>query len=213
MMYKNFIFGGILIHHGVKGQKWGVRNGPPYPVSSSRKDIMKKIPKDVVFISGSSKTQDKTSPYYRKSLSKGLKNDINKEIKKNSTIIVGDAPGIDRQVQDYLKKKNYKNVEVYSPGKKARYIADNKWKNVKVDAPEYEEMSPEWLRQKDIAMTKRATKGIAVILPNGGAGATRNNIDRLIDSYKDVKIYQISDDKLKDGEIFIEDYLKERRTK
>ena len=23
-----------LYHHGIKGQKWGVRNGPPYPLSS-----------------------------------------------------------------------------------------------------------------------------------------------------------------------------------
>ena len=23
---------GYLIHHGIKGQKWGVRNGPPYPI-------------------------------------------------------------------------------------------------------------------------------------------------------------------------------------
>lgn len=22
----------ILVHHGIKGQKWGVRNGPPYPI-------------------------------------------------------------------------------------------------------------------------------------------------------------------------------------
>ncbi len=24
-----------LMHHGVKGQKWGVRNGPPYPIDRS----------------------------------------------------------------------------------------------------------------------------------------------------------------------------------
>ena len=26
-----------LYHHGVKGQKWGVRNGPPYPLDASQK--------------------------------------------------------------------------------------------------------------------------------------------------------------------------------
>lgn len=25
-----------LVHHGVKGQKWGKRNGPPYPLDSSK---------------------------------------------------------------------------------------------------------------------------------------------------------------------------------
>lgn len=25
----------VLYHHGVKGQKWGVRNGPPYPVKNA----------------------------------------------------------------------------------------------------------------------------------------------------------------------------------
>lgn len=24
-----------LFHHGIKGQKWGVRNGPPYPLAKS----------------------------------------------------------------------------------------------------------------------------------------------------------------------------------
>lgn len=28
---------GYLIHHGIKGQKWGVRNGPPYPLKDSVK--------------------------------------------------------------------------------------------------------------------------------------------------------------------------------
>ncbi|MCD8159076.1 MAG: hypothetical protein LUD77_09345 [Clostridiales bacterium] len=39
-----------LCHHGIKGQKWGVRNGPPYPLkknenkveNSKKSDIIKK---------------------------------------------------------------------------------------------------------------------------------------------------------------------------
>ena len=27
-----------LFHHGIKGQKWGVRNGPPYPLEKSHKN-------------------------------------------------------------------------------------------------------------------------------------------------------------------------------
>lgn len=32
MMYNNYIVGGVLYHHGIHGQKWGKRNGPPYPL-------------------------------------------------------------------------------------------------------------------------------------------------------------------------------------
>lgn len=30
-----------LLHHGIKGQKWGVRNGPPYPLErgNQKKDF------------------------------------------------------------------------------------------------------------------------------------------------------------------------------
>lgn len=29
-----------LYHHGIKGQKWGVRNGPPYPLE---KTVLKRV--------------------------------------------------------------------------------------------------------------------------------------------------------------------------
>lgn len=32
----------ILIHHGIKGQKWGVKNGPPYPLGASQKSPAEK---------------------------------------------------------------------------------------------------------------------------------------------------------------------------
>lgn len=33
-MNKTVIYGSYLYHHGIKGQKWGVENGPPYPLGS-----------------------------------------------------------------------------------------------------------------------------------------------------------------------------------
>lgn len=154
--------------------------------------LMKKDLTDSVFISGSSKTQDKESGYYRKSLPKDILKEIDSYMKKGDKILVGDAPGIDRQVQDYVNSKGYSNVVVYGPGKSVRYSANKKWKTKSVDAPQYKEMSPEWLREKDIAMTNDSTKGLAIVLDKGGAKATRNNVDRLMKQNKNVKIFEIS---------------------
>ena len=164
-----------LKHYGVLGRKWGVH----------------KDRSNTVFVSGSSKTQDKTSGYYRRKLNKDIRNELNKSMKNKDRIVVGDAPGIDRQVQDYLKKKNYKNVEIYGPGTKVRYSANKKWKTNPIDAPEYEVGSKEWLAKKDIMMTKVSDIGLAIILDEG-AKATRKNVQRLIEQNKDVKVYELS---------------------
>lgn len=155
--------------------KWGVR-----------KDRNK-----TVFISGSSKTQSKDSEYYRRELPKSIKSEMENHIKKGNKIIVGDAPGIDRQVQNYLKKRKYSNVEVYGPGKQVRYVANKKWKTNPIDAPEFETGSKEWLAKKDIAMTNAADLGLAIVLDEG-AKATRKNVERLISQNKNVKVYELN---------------------
>lgn len=38
MAYNRWLSQDYLAHHGVKGQKWGERNGPPYPLDSSKSD-------------------------------------------------------------------------------------------------------------------------------------------------------------------------------
>jgi hypothetical protein len=167
-----------LSHYGVLGMKWGVRKDHP---SSGQ----------TLFVSGSSKTQDKSSPYYRRKLPKYVKQQLKYSMKNRDKIIVGDAPGIDRQVQDYLKKKRYPDVEVYGPGKKVRYNANSKWKTNPIDAPEYPEGSSEWLAKKDKAMSDRATKGLAVILDEGSR-ATRKNVARMIANNKHTSIYELS---------------------
>lgn len=172
----------ILQHHGVLGMKWGIRKDKR-PSGGGQKST--------IFVSGSSKTQSKDSEYYRKRLPKEIKGELKSHMKSGNKIVVGDAPGIDRQVQGYLKKKHYKNVEVYGPGDKVRYSASKKWKTNPINASEFEKGSPEWLRKKDIAMTNVATEGLAVVLDEG-AKATRNNVKRLIDQNKNVKVYELS---------------------
>lgn len=44
--------------------------------------------------------------------------------------------------------------------------------------------------KKDIAMTNAATKGLAIVIPNG-ASATRKNVDRLIEQNKNVRMYEL----------------------
>lgn len=145
-----------------------------------------------VFVSGSSHTQTKGDPYYRKKLPKEIQNELNYRMKSGEKIIVGDAPGIDRQVQDYLNKKRYKNVEIYGAGDSPRYVANVKWKNKGINSKKYKQGSSEWLAEKDIFMNNLADEGIAVVIENGGSGATRKNIERFIEQYKDVKIYELS---------------------
>lgn len=188
-----------VMHHGKKGMKWGIRNGPPYPIGKKNK---------TVFISGSSKTQFKDSEYYRGQLPREVKKTIDKYIEDGKKIIVGDAPGIDRQVQNYLKSKRYSNVEIYGPGTKVRYNANKKWKTNPIDAPEFEVGSKDWLAKKDIAMTKAANEMLAIILDEGSE-ATRRNVRIAINKYKNtsIKVYEINKRKNKKLDRWIDDLL------
>ena len=153
-----------------------------------------------LFVSGSSKTQSKDSEYFRKKLPKQVRKELKEAMRNRDKIVVGDAPGIDRQVQDYLKSKGYKDVEVYGPGKQVRYSSDPDWKTKAIDS-KYPEGSKEWLAEKDKVMSKIADRGLAITLDEGSR-ATRNNIDRLSEQGKDVSVFQLSKEgKRKDAKL------------
>jgi len=190
-----------LAHYGIKDMKWGVRrfqnpDGSLTPEGRARylgEPVSQK--NKTVFVSGSSKTQDKSSGYYLKKLPYSVRYELKEHMKRGDKIIVGDAPGIDRQTQDYLAKKKYTNVEVFSPGKEgARYLANPGWKQTNVDKPGAEIGSKEWLAAKDFVMSNLADKGIAVTIDEG-AKATRKNVDRLVEANKEVMVYEIGRDR------------------
>lgn len=185
--FKQYYDRSTLSHHGIKGMHWGEWNDETAARYSGKK----------VFVSGSSKTQSKLTetgeknPFYRKKLPKEVRKELDRHMESGDKILVGDAPGIDRQVQDYLSKRNYGGVEVFSPGE-SRYLANKNWKNTKVKVPGAEPGSKEWLAGKDKKMTDLADEGLAVTITDG-ASATRRNIDRLTSQGKNTTHYEISD--------------------
>ena len=63
-----------------------------------------------------------------------LSGEVLKELKKiienNDKIFIGDAEGVDKTIQTFLKNKNYKNVIIYSMETVRNNIGN--WENIKV---------------------------------------------------------------------------------
>ena len=152
-----------LYHYGVKGMHWGVRkdrdtSGQQYNSG------------DTVFVSGKVK--------YDKELDEVIKKELDNVIKAESNVVVGDAPGADKLVQDYLNEKKYRNVTVYTTDINARNNS-GKWKVVRISAGNL--MDEKQVRElKDIEMSNLATKAIALMPENDRQdSAMSNNVARL----------------------------------
>lgn len=116
----NFYFGESLQHHGIKGQHWGDRNGPPYPLDSKKSSAVKK--------------RGKMEADYRKKKKKLQKGD--KRVKTNG--ISKEFSRADRLVKAALGAKNPINglaavfdVASELAGQKNPYTDRFSWKQIR----------------------------------------------------------------------------------
>ena len=113
----------------------------------------------IVMISGSRSIKD---------ISAGLPS-IDRIMLLNFSIIVGDAGGVDKLVQEYLRRSNYLNVKVYF----ALWDGNAKPRNT----TEYETVGVAGSYiNRDIAMCSICDYGLA--LWDGNSRGTKDNIDR-----------------------------------
>lgn len=106
-------------------------------------------------------------------------------IKRNLTLLVGDAAGVDKLIQQFMHRNSYENVNVYATQGKARNNV-GKWKIEKV-VVEDNVKGFDFYAAKDIKMAVDADCGFMIW--NGKSKGTLNNIINLTNLGKKVQIY------------------------
>ena len=123
-----------LYHHGIKGQEWGVQNGPPYPLDSSistgsqLKKAQKKVSKDIKKIAkssrGSKETTKNVSEYLKNNMSKNALDQLNEKSNEINKLMKDTIPDdntlnkIHKQSKEMARKKigkkeNFDDEEFY----------------------------------------------------------------------------------------------------
>lgn len=113
------------------------------------------------------------------------------ELNANAHILVGDAEGVDSEIQRFCKNQDYKNVTVFAVNGKARNnIGNFNVKNIEVSQNVYFKAA---YIEKDKAMTDAADYGIAIW--DGKSKGSLNNILRLIKQNKPCRVYLFNNKK------------------
>lgn len=100
---------------------------------------------------------------------------IDNIINNSFTILIGDANGVDKTVQNYCAEKKYSNVKIFASNGKARNNI-GQWEVIKIDI-DNRIKGFDFYAAKDLAMAKEADYGFMIW--NGKSKGTLNNIINL----------------------------------
>ena len=115
---------------------------------------------------------------------------LDKIVEKGLPVIIGDANGADKAVQQYLFSKHYDKVEVFCSGAACRNNVGH-WQTRPIDADTHDKGSRRFYTAKDRAMSNEATYGFMVW--DGKSTGTLLNVLRLLRQDKKVVVYEVPD--------------------
>jgi adenine-specific DNA-methyltransferase len=131
-----------------------------------------------VFIGGSRKISK---------LGSEVRQRIDEILEKHLPIVIGDAPGVDKSVQQYLHEKGYRAVEVFCSGTRCRNNLGS-WPNRQV-AVSSSRRDFDFYATKDIQMAQEASFGLMIW--DGESAGTLMNVLRLIKQNKKAIILEV----------------------
>ena len=115
-------FRGYLQHHGIKGQKWGVRNGPPYPLDASdhsaaekkaAKGGSKKLSTSTSDISKKKATPSKSSILRNKKVAGGMTENKQVVEEKPDTEYIKNRRSVSYQNKNIAKKNDLDDLKEF----------------------------------------------------------------------------------------------------
>jgi len=124
-------------------------------------------------------------------------------MERNYSILIGDANGVDKMIQNYLFNHSYKKVTVYHSGEHIRNKTDREWNSKHISIDDKKKLNGRELQSlKDTIMAEQADTGYMIwsdIYINKRFGnkcvsnGTMANILNLLSDNKPVIVYYIPD--------------------
>lgn len=130
-----------------------------------------------VFIGGSRKITRLSSEVHGK---------LDEMLAKNLPIVMGDAPGADKSVQQYLAARGYREVEVFCSGSRCRNNVGN-WPSRQV-AVSSSRRNFDFYATKDLRMAQEAAWGFMIW--DGQSAGTLMNVLRLVKQNKKAVVFE-----------------------